>query len=253
MVLRVREDDDRNPFVAGMEDISVDEVLRKRDCVFTNKRFPLQSFRADSRFQRFPLSTTKQEAVRQIFYDGPVCCRVVYIRFASRTGKNTSGIIRHLYNNEIDNSGPTSFSTEPGLSPQSSLIVEDDEEEDAVILTKISQTQGKRRARSTSLEILESLPKRNLSHPTKEDRYTFADVFCGAGGASQGAVQAGLHVRWGLDNDKDALTAYHLNHPGALPFCQNAHNFPPAGFDGADLRVDVLHLSPPCCYWSPAQ
>ncbi|KAJ4994344.1 Modification methylase HphIA [Stagonosporopsis vannaccii] len=252
LTLRVRDDDQRNPFAVGMEDVSVQEVLRKRDCIFTNKRFPLQSFRYDPRFTRFPIFTTKQEAVRRIFYDGPLCCRVTYIRFTNRTGKDSSGIIRHLHSDEIDNPGPSASSAEPGLSPESSVIIEDDEEEDAVILTASSRGRGKQRARSPSLEILESLPNQKLPCPTKRQRYTFGDVFCGAGGATRGAVQAGLHVRWGLDIDEDALNTYHLNHPGALPFCQNAHNFPPAGFNRAELRVDHLHLSPPCCYWSPA-
>jgi DNA (cytosine-5)-methyltransferase 1 len=33
----------------------------------------------------------------------------------------------------------------------------------------------------------------------------------------------------------------------------NAHNFPPKGISKENWKVDVLHLSPPCCYWSPAQ
>lgn len=253
MTLRVSEDDYRRPFIAGMEDVPVGEVLRKRDCILTDKCFPFQSFRSEPRFARFPISTTKQEAARHIFHNGRLCCRVVYVRFTSRTGKDTSGIVRHLHSDEVDKSGLVPSTAEPGLSRVTSLVIEDDEEEDAVIVTEGFRHQGKRRARSPSLEIIESPPKRNPSHPTKKGRYTFADVFCGAGGATQGAVQAGLHVQWGLDIDKDALTAYSLNHSGALPFCQNAHDFPPAGLTEADLRVDVLHLSPPCCYFSPAQ
>ncbi|KAL5115988.1 hypothetical protein ACEQ8H_006105 [Pleosporales sp. CAS-2024a] len=91
-----------------------------------------------------------------------------------------------------------------------------------------------------------------LTTPTKHKQYTFADCFCGCGGASQGAVQAGLHVIWGLDFDEDALDAYQKNHTGALPFHCNAHNFPPQGYNIKDLRVDIVHLSPPCCYFSPA-
>jgi DNA (cytosine-5)-methyltransferase 1 len=161
-------------------------------------------------------------------------------------------VVRHLHTEEIDRTGSKSPLVGPGLSREHSLIIEDDEEEDAVIVTEGFRSRGKCRARSPSVEVLE-LPKRRSSLPVKSDRYTFADVFCGAGGASQGALQAGLHVCWGLDNDEEALNAYYLNHPGTLPFCRNAHHFPPLGFKNSDLRVDVLHLSPPCCYWSPAQ
>ena len=252
MTLRVSEDDNRSPLLAGKEDILVDQVLRKRDCVFTNKCCPLQNFRTLPSFPRLCRSTTKEDALYQIYHDGRLCCRVVYIRFTGRTGKDTSGIVRHLHSDEID-VDPASSSVGPGSSRGNFLIIEDDDEEEAVVVTGGTRTRGKRRARSDSIETLEAPPRRKSSLPTKKKRYTFADVFCGAGGASQGAAQAGLHVLWGLDNNEDALNAYRSNHTGALPFCQNAHHFPPGGFTEADLRVDVLHLSPPCCYWSPAQ
>lgn len=248
MTLRVDEDDERCPFIAGMEDITVDQVLRKRDCTLTNKSFPFQSFRQDPNSLCFPHSVSKEEALARIFHGGRLVCRVVYIRHVRQTGKDNSGIVRHLYSNEVDHTNAASPSTEPELSGQISLPIEDNEDDGVVIVT------GKRRARSNSLEIFDTPPKkRKQSLPAKKHCYTFADVFCGVGGATQGAVQAGLNVRYGLDNDETAIDAYHLNHPGALPFCQNAHHFPPSGFTTSDLRVDVLHLSPPCCYWSPAQ
>ena len=45
---------------------------------------------------------------------------------------------------------------------------------------------------------------------------------------------------------------YSPNHPGAIPFFEDAHNFPPTGFTSANLRVDVLHPSLLCCFFSPA-
>lgn len=247
MVLRVDEDDIRSPFLVGMEDFSVDQVLRKRDCILTNKAFPFQSFRNEASFLRIPRSTSKQDAVRRIFNEGRLCCRAVYIRIVRSTGKDASGVVRHLYSEEVDKTGSMSPSRVLGLSRGSSLVIEDEDIADKVPLRS-------KRARSASVEILESLPpKRKPLLPVKHCGYTFADCFCGAGGASQGASQAGLDVRWGFDNDEDALDAYRLNHPGALPFYRNAHRFPPTGYTTSHLRVDILHLSPPCCYWSPAQ
>lgn len=61
-----------------------------------------------------------------------------------------------------------------------------------------------------------------------------------------------MRVIWGLDFDEDALKVYQESHVGALPLNCNAHDFPPKGYTIKDLRVDILHLSPPCCYFSPA-
>ncbi|KAF1929411.1 S-adenosyl-L-methionine-dependent methyltransferase [Didymella exigua CBS 183.55] len=250
MVLQVSADDDRNPLVAGLKDVVVDEVFGKRECVFTHKCYPLQSWQIQPGWNRY--STSKAQAIRNVFYNGPLCCRVVYIRFMNRNGKDASGVVRHLYGVEVGNTDAAPSPTRPGLSQEHSLIIEDDEDEDAVIVSEVLQSERKRRARADSVEVIESPPKRRSPLPIKGVRYTFGDVFCGVGGASQGAVQAGLHVCWGLDNDEDAITAYHLNHGGALPFCENAHKFSPRGFCAKDLHVDILHLSPPCCYWSPA-
>jgi DNA (cytosine-5)-methyltransferase 1 len=90
----------------------------------------------------------------------------------------------------------------------------------------------------------------------KNRLYTFGDIFSGAEGASQGAVQAGLFVNFGVDFNNPAIQAYGYNHPRAEAILMNAHDF--ASFEStADipnnvLRVDILHPSPPCCYFSPA-
>src|SRR3989344_9602212 len=39
------------------------------------------------------------------------------------------------------------------------------------------------------------------------------DLFCGAGGLSEGFRQAGFNVLLGIDNDESALRTYKLNHP----------------------------------------
>ncbi|KAL8797177.1 MAG: hypothetical protein Q9195_000644 [Heterodermia aff. obscurata] len=85
-------------------------------------------------------------------------------------------------------------------------------------------------------------------------RYTFGDCFCGGGGMSCGAKLAGLDVKWGLDFNREAMRTYQLNFDGAS--CENAgiEQFLNADiFSPADYRVDVLHLSPPCQSFSPAQ
>jgi DNA (cytosine-5)-methyltransferase 1 len=51
---------------------------------------------------------------------------------------------------------------------------------------------------------------------SKETRPTVVDIYCGAGGTSYGAAQAGLDVRYGLDRNKPAVETFVHNHPGAV-------------------------------------
>ncbi|KAI4702103.1 hypothetical protein J4E81_002465 [Alternaria sp. BMP 2799] len=254
MVLRLDEDDPTSPFVAGMEDIEIEDVLRVRDCTLTNKPYPFLSFRSDG-CAAWPNSMSKDEVKRQIFHGGRLTCRVVNILYISGTRtKPYGGVVRHLYTHEADATATLAQTSDPGNSRQTSISVEENEEDGYVVVNQVPSVK-KRRARDDSpdFEILEQEPpKRKTQHPSKQGRLVFGDVFCGAGGASQGAAQAGYYVQWGLDNDERALAAYRLNHPGAYAWKMNAHDFPPKGISKESWKVDVLHLSPPCCYWSPA-
>ncbi|KAK4945604.1 hypothetical protein LTR10_015223 [Elasticomyces elasticus] len=86
-------------------------------------------------------------------------------------------------------------------------------------------------------------------------KYSYADFFCGAGGASQAAHDAGLALQMALDFDKDAIQTYTSNfaRPGleirevAISDFIRDH--------AAEKRiflVDILHASPPCQPFSPA-
>lgn len=54
-----------------------------------------------------------------------------------------------------------------------------------------------------------------MSRPAPAGPLRAIDLFCGAGGLTQGLRDAGFDVRLGLDKDKDAIAAYKLNHPDA--------------------------------------
>ncbi|KAA6413816.1 MAG: hypothetical protein FRX48_02178 [Lasallia pustulata] len=92
-----------------------------------------------------------------------------------------------------------------------------------------------------------SLPK-NTVIPTHG--YTYGDAFCGAGGMSRGALMAGLEVKWGFDFNEWACQSYRLNFPDAIVYPLRADQF--SSLRGEDHKVDVLHLSPPCQFFSPA-
>jgi len=84
--------------------------------------------------------------------------------------------------------------------------------------------------------------------------YTFGDAFCGAGGASKGARDAGLFVRWGFDSDEEALRTYMVNFEpnGTKGYHEPVHIFLRRASKHADCLVDVIHISPPCQPFSPA-
>ena len=78
------------------------------------------------------------------------------------------------------------------------------------------------------------------------------DLFCGAGGFSQGAVQAGHRVIFACDSDSNALETHKRNHPhGCAHRCAMLPiNDIPYPTDG---RPYHLHGSPPCQKFSNAQ
>src|SRR2546425_6535181 len=53
-----------------------------------------------------------------------------------------------------------------------------------------------------------------LSLAARIDRPLAADLFCGAGGLSQGLSAAGFEVVLGVDIDREALETHRANHPG---------------------------------------
>ncbi|KAJ5698918.1 hypothetical protein N7462_000923 [Penicillium macrosclerotiorum] len=80
--------------------------------------------------------------------------------------------------------------------------------------------------------------------------YSFGDAYCGAGGASCGAQQAGLWIKWACDINSYAAQTYTLNFPHVAVWNSPFHDF----MTNTDefLRVDVCHCSPPCQTFSPA-
>ncbi|KAF7908312.1 uncharacterized protein EAF01_004067 [Botrytis porri] len=89
--------------------------------------------------------------------------------------------------------------------------------------------------------------------------FTYGDAFCGAGGTTRGAVMAGLRVKWGFDFDQHACATWHLNFPNANCYEMSSERFvslaTPSPYSSDipnDVKVDILHLSPPCQYFSPA-
>ncbi|RDA87395.1 hypothetical protein CP532_6973 [Ophiocordyceps camponoti-leonardi (nom. inval.)] len=82
-------------------------------------------------------------------------------------------------------------------------------------------------------------------------RYTLFDAYAGAGGVSRGAQSAGFQVSYAIDKDRDACRTWKLNFPAARLFEMSVDTFIQSA-SGQHIRSDVLHMSPPCQYFSPA-
>lgn len=112
--------------------------------------------------------------------------------------------------------------------------------------------------RKRSADNIEMSPRSQSTlelRPRSADRrlipaYHFGDCFCGAGGMSCAALLAGLMVAWGFDHDSAAIDSYRLNFLGTRCYLVPADNF--ISLTDEAFKVDVLHLSPPCQYFSPA-
>lgn len=82
----------------------------------------------------------------------------------------------------------------------------------------------------------------------KNSQPTVGDLYCGAGGFSEGFRQAGFKVVWGVDNWEPAATTFRYNFPETRLTTENL-----LSLDSRRLEpVDVLIGSPPCTQFSLA-
>lgn len=236
-MLNVFDDDARSPFVQGQEEVALEEVLRKREIVLSHRPYETQVEGRKRKNDTFHSQMVRREFIHmshaektsEIFHNLRLVCRTAHILRHTSEGKFYSGEARLLYRLEGDFPLCTSEFKSPGASRKTSISIEDDEKEPPNHFS-------------------------SQSTPTTAERMTFGDMFCCSGGASQGAVQADLKPVFGLDKDNIALQIYHLNHPESKVYIMDAHDI--SLIDEADvkfMKVDILHLSPPCCYWSPAK
>lgn len=79
-----------------------------------------------------------------------------------------------------------------------------------------------------------------------------ADLFCGAGGLSQGFRDAGFEIALGLDRDKDSCATFALNHPGAVVLRTSITDVTPKEIADVAGPIDVLVGGPSCQGFSTA-
>jgi len=79
------------------------------------------------------------------------------------------------------------------------------------------------------------------------------DLFCGAGGSSWGARNAGAEIVAGFDKWEAACEAYHQNFPGARVYRTALEDLNPRQLVRALGKVDLILASPECRSHSPAR
>lgn len=99
--------------------------------------------------------------------------------------------------------------------------------------------------------------EREAARVRVSDAPTVVDLFCGAGGSSEGFSRAGFKVLAALDADETAIRTYRLNHPGvedSRVLCRDIRTLPKGTLKKLIGRtgLDVLAGSPPCQGFSTA-
>ncbi|KAK8005883.1 hypothetical protein PG991_012180 [Apiospora marii] len=243
LMLQVDADDDRPDPVQAAIDIPLRYVMGPRQFHFTNARFPHHRF--DSRYD------TAADVERCAPLTCRWKCRLLYKDAAARLKAKavpTEFMLAHV-------------SSDDELKAKFRVS-------DSILM---NQWRGGKveggsydKVRGVDLAVRDPMTldddeglgnQQALEAPTLKpigQRYTFGDMFSGAGGASYGARCAGFHIRTACDHWKDALETYRHNFPETELHGKDVFELLSEIPDGPELHVDVLHLSPPCQFWSPA-
>lgn len=237
MHLVVREHDNRPANVQGLEKIPIGEVVRKQNVTLTDKPYPMLTFRDQSRSIYAEVATkSKAEQRLHIFKKGPLVCRWSRTSIVSPNGNVYGGIYRYI--------SKSSITPRPLQQPESFLSRNP---------SQSTSTGTIPHRRAASVEEASTPIIRRVPLPSKRVPYTIFDMFCGAGGASRGADQAGLKVVGGLDHNLIAMEAWELNNPGGIPLCMDSFAFLKHENWKAIGRIDILNISNPCQPYSGAQ
>lgn len=220
-ILDIHEDDGREWSTQAAIEVSIDDVLRIRQLQFTNAAYPSH---------RYKLGVAEEHAV--------LTCRFKMVSFyksaaAAKKGRLHSREIKGLRAHEV---------------PDDKLRVLDDH--------LLNRWRGGKVRGGSSSRAGPEVPVINLidDKPPKQSRmpdqtYTHGDFFCGAGGVTRGAKDAGFITVIACDIDPNACATYRLNFPSTNLYEMSVHGLV-TSISG--YPIDVIHISPPCQVWSPA-
>ncbi|KAI1172198.1 S-adenosyl-L-methionine-dependent methyltransferase [Nemania sp. FL0916] len=248
MVLHVDEDDSRPEEDQAAIEVPVTDVIKIRNCHMTNADYP--QHRTVHRIYA-SVDDAEQQGVlmcrwRCIFKYKDSATRVAHIKQERPNAAPFEYIVEHLSSSHVTKkrflvSETSRFNNwrggkvrggdyDPkkrsgsGTGPIISVDGDDDDDADSE-LVMVEKQLGQ--------------------------RYTFGDMFCGAGGASYAARKGGFQVTISCDHDRAGCSTYAIVFPETQLHVSDIFDYI-LSTDSKRCRVDVLHLSPPCQFWSPA-
>jgi DNA (cytosine-5)-methyltransferase 1 len=226
-VNEIDEDEHRAGLESVLYEEKVSEVKRVREVVYTNCPWPMVSFSHDYDHRILNEGSIENAAAEE---NGTLYCRWKYIQVNSKLKTDAEACLALLSDKEA---------TGRGLLEASLLRAE--------WRGELSTTPG-----GSGLRPVFDI---ETEEKTYIPQYTLGDCFCGAGGISRGAAQAGLRVAWGFDQDEAAIGMHVKNFEryGTQSLALTDSDFIDLIRDKPELyRTDVAHYSPPCQPFSSA-
>lgn len=218
MIVNMTKEEGLHPEIQS-DEININEVKRFRIIKLTNHRYPSMSTKNDLTSRR------------DLHEEGYLLCRTKRVRI----WKSVSSGQRNKISEEA-----FIFLTEQEADPGYKVDPDILRHQWRGATTKGGDYSG-----------YESITTNTIDLSRTCQRYTFGDGFCGAGGMSRGALQAGLRVLWGFDKCDKAMDSYRLNFDTAIGETCEVDQF--LTNRPGDIMVDVMHASPPCQTFSPAK
>ncbi|KAI0877369.1 S-adenosyl-L-methionine-dependent methyltransferase [Hypoxylon argillaceum] len=243
MVLHIDSGDNRPDEVKAAIEVPITDVIKVRNCHFTNADFPQHCIvqGVHSTIVDLEQHGALMCRWRCVFKYRDSATRIAYINQTQKNAAPFEFIIEHLNakhmkKKRFEVSETSRFNIWRGGKVRGGE--HDPANENSPVKGIVLHLDGKT---DPELVLIEKKPGQ---------RYTFGDMFSGAGGASCGARKAGFQVKVGCDHHLGACRTYAEVFPEAELFMMDIFQF----ITNRDIkfRVDVLHLSPPCQFWSPA-
>ncbi|KAI4764265.1 S-adenosyl-L-methionine-dependent methyltransferase [Aureobasidium sp. EXF-3400] len=230
-VLQQNMEDARDIHKQSLHDVSVSLVTRTRCLRHTNTLFPEHSFRR--------LEDMHGQSVEVVQDHAQLTCRWKRtFQYTSHvdlmTGYPKMQAIQRLNDAECDKLSRVPDAVLRAAVPrvESDLTVVDLTAEEAV--DQVSQQLSK---------LSSMLNNTHISSPDTAN--TFGDYYCGAGGISVGAREAGFKIVYGVDHDPDACSTYRRNFPGTSVYEEDINHFLTARqLENAHVRL--VHMSTVC-------
>lgn len=225
-----------NDQTPALVDVPTTSIVKKRRLVVTNALYP--EYRCED------LKGMEDESERNLVKEnfGTIVCRWNFRIFSVRQGtksKPVEEVLERVLANEVDqaqyrkNDEALSYKWRGGFIPGGSW-----------------SPSNSSRPPAIDLDSDEPQPQTRPRLRERGQKYTLFDTFSGAGGVSRGAQMAGFKVTHAVDKSEDVWSTYKTNFPDTKLFKGSVDEF--IKYSKRHCRVDVLHLSPPCQYFSPA-